>query len=94
MAQNAVRATVQYVDLNGRHGPYATATTKKVKGTITFSLDDDVWHENTVPQNGMIVVLSDLHKRSRGWRAMSARLLTPSDECQSAMQQTQKGLPQ
>jgi len=94
MTESAVKATVQKVFLNATGGPYVTAKAKGIRGSITFSLLEDVWQEHTVPQQGMIVVLSELHKRSAGWRAMSARLLTPADECPSAIEQPSRRVSQ
>lgn len=82
-----IQATVQSVDLHGQWGPYATATARGVKGTITFSLDGNVWHEHSIPERGSFVMLSELQKKRKGWRAMSARLFSPADEALSAMQQ-------
>lgn len=75
-----IRATVRFVDPNGRKGPYARADSEQVEGGITFSLDENVWQGSTIPQNGAHVILSNLFRTDKGWRASSARLLTPADE--------------
>lgn len=63
---------------NGKHGPYAVATVISL-GTVTFSLDSNVWKEGRIPDSGTIVVLWDLTKKVAGWRANHARFLRPSD---------------
>lgn len=74
------RATVQKVLPRGRHGPFAVAFTDEDGRNITFSLDKPVWQEQTLPDPGTIVMLSQLSKKRAGWRASSARLFQPSDE--------------
>ncbi|MEX1014633.1 MAG: hypothetical protein WDZ80_05740 [Candidatus Paceibacterota bacterium] len=64
----------------GEYGMFAIALSDKVKGSITFSLNNDVWQDNSFPEKGTIVVLSELRKKKAGWRAKSARFLTPDDE--------------
>lgn len=81
MAQ-AIKAVVQKTVSNGRHGPYAVATSDEMTGSITFSLDPPVWQEDDVPESGVSVLLSDLRKKRAGWRALSGRFLRPSDEQQ------------
>jgi hypothetical protein len=78
--KDMIEAVVQKVILNGRHGPYAIATSKDLAGSITFSLEAGVWRENRMPEQGIIVVLADLQKKRAGWRAMLGRFLKPSDE--------------
>ena len=73
------QAIVQSVQ-NGRHGRYAIATSEEVAGSITFSLDPEVWQEQDEPERGMSVVLSDLRKKRAGWRAMSGRYFRPDDQ--------------
>lgn len=62
--------------------PYAVAESPLVTGNITFTLtkDNSVWEENSHPEIGTFVVLSELRKRDAGWRALKARYLQPSDE--------------
>ncbi|OGE94640.1 MAG: hypothetical protein A3B10_00610 [Candidatus Doudnabacteria bacterium RIFCSPLOWO2_01_FULL_44_21] len=74
-----VVAVVQKV-VEGRHGPYAVASSRLVKGPITFSLGKDVWQERRPPEEGTQVILEDVHKKSAGWRAEQARYYRPSDE--------------
>ena len=73
------RAVVQQV-IQGKHGPYAVATSDQIEGSITFSLDPDVWKENEHPRNGYEVVLGDVRNKRAGWRAHSARFVRPTDE--------------
>ena len=87
MLKSEIQATVRKVNPDGRRGPYVSATSKGVKGTITFSLLPEVWHSSTFPQMGTFVVLSDLQKRGKGWIAMSARLYTLADESPTANQE-------
>jgi hypothetical protein len=71
------RAKVQKIIPNGKHGPYAVATSEKLN--FTFSLDEGVWGEEDWPEEGTYVVLSRVSKKA-GWRAGKARFLQPSDE--------------
>jgi len=81
-----LEATVQKIVPTGRHGSYAVAGTNLVKGSITFSLGGGVWQEESWPESGSIVVLSQLVKKEAGWRAMRGRFLKPSDEAKSNQQ--------
>ena len=78
--KDMVTAIVQAIVLNGKHGPYAVATSEKVDGSITFSLSRSVWQERGVPEQGVYVRLSRLRKKRDGWRAHHGRFLRPSDE--------------
>lgn len=73
------RGVVQRICMEGRHGPYAVARIDDL-GDVTFSLVKPVWKGKTLPQEGTLVVLSDLMKKRAGWRAMRGRLVRPSDE--------------
>ena len=75
-----ITATVQKIVLAGRHGAYAVALSEGFEGSITFALDETVWHEHGVPQVGTSVVLSKLRKKRGGWRALSGRFAEPSDD--------------
>ncbi len=75
------RAVVQKVFEKGEHGPYAKARAKGL-GTITFSLDRKVWKESREPEEGDIVILSEVRQKRAGWRAESGRFVRPSDEIQ------------
>jgi len=39
-----------------------------------------VWQENSFPEEGVEVILTDLYKKTAGWRARKARFLRPEDE--------------
>ena len=79
MNDESYRAIVQKVFPDGRHGPYAKATSETL-GTVTFSLKPPVWEEKRFPDEGTYVILSGLTKKRAGWRADSGRFLRPSDE--------------
>ena len=49
-------------------------------GSVTFSLSLDVWSGNGLPQKGEIVVLSEMARFTKGWRAGKARKFVLSDE--------------
>lgn len=49
-------------------------------GTITFLLGLTVWSGGTTPQFKEVVVLSELTRSEKGWRAKKARPYTLSDE--------------
>lgn len=78
-----IHAVVIEVVREGEHGPFAVAKADPpnpdIEGSITFSLDDPVWHEPDPPQPGMYVALSRLRKKPKGWRANSARFLEPGE---------------
>jgi hypothetical protein len=68
--------------LIGAHGEFVVTTARGIPGSITFSLSPDVWHEESRPQQGIKVVVSDLRKKRAGWRAYHARYMRPSDQQQ------------
>lgn len=78
------------VDPKGAHGPYAVAV-QNIRGSekdlglgsVTFSLDSNVWEEPTRPSGGTWVVLSQFERKAAGWRANKARLFKPEDDLQS-----------
>jgi len=67
-----VVAVVQSV-VAGNHGRYAVAISNDIEGSITFSLRKDVWREKEDPEPGTYVVLLELRKKRKGWRAYKAR---------------------
>lgn len=79
MKTSLIHAVVVEVIRDGKHGPYAVARNDKIDGSITFSLNDQVWQETDIPEPGMFVVLARLRKKPKGWRALSARYLSPED---------------
>ena len=78
----SIKAVVQAIEPNGKHGPYAITTTnnKNIDGSITFLLEPPIWQEEEWPEPGEIVLLDKVRKKSAGWRAREARYLQPSDE--------------
>lgn len=75
-----VRAVVQNVMPDGKHGPYAVATSDDITGSVTFSLEPTVWQDEDWPEQGSIVILSKLRQKRAGWRAKLGRFSQPSDE--------------
>lgn len=73
----AIEVVVEKIIPKGKHGAYAVARSQTL-GTITFSLDSNVWREESWPELGTIVVLTKVSKRFAGWRALNGRLYTPS----------------
>lgn len=78
--EKGVKAVVEKVVLVGPHGPYAIATTKALAGSVTFSLERNVWQGQDYPEPGEIVFLSKLREKRQGWRAKEGRYWKPSDE--------------
>ena len=66
--------------------PYAAAMADGIQKPVTFSLDPDhhVWKETEFPTIGTRVILSDIRKNDKGWRAQNARFLRPEDEVDQA----------
>ena len=83
MASQSYHMVVEKIILNGRHGPYAVASSNDL-GCVTFSLDSKIWQESDYPEPGTFVVLSQVRKKRAGWRAQCGRFLNPSDEQQQA----------
>ena len=79
MDNKSYNAIVQRIFPNGKHGPNAVASHKDL-GDITFSLNQQVWTEKYWPEEGDVVVLSEIRKKRAGWRAYSGRFFGPSDE--------------
>jgi len=75
-----VKAVVQKVIKEGKHGPFAVAQAKEIDGSVTFSLEPTVWQEQEWPQVGEVVLLENLRQKRAGWRAKKARFLNPCDE--------------
>lgn len=72
------QAVVEKIIPGGKHGPYAVARSDEL-GSITFSLDGDVWQERDWPEPGTCVMLSQVRKKRAGWRAQQGRFIEPSD---------------
>lgn len=77
---DAIRAVVQKVVSQGRHGAYAVATSEQIEGSVTFSLEPTVWQEKEFPEEGSVVHLWKLRQKRAGWRAKAGRFTKPSDE--------------
>jgi len=95
-----VKAVVQKVLPNGKHGPFAVASSDGLRGSITFSLESNVWQEDEWPEEGMFVFLGKLRQKRAGWRAKQGRFWKPSDEqterskAMEAKTQTTQQVPQ
>ncbi len=76
----------------GEH-PYVIAKADGIPESVTFSIDPDhqVWEERELPTSGVKVILSDIRKNDKGWRAYHARFLRPEDEVVEATPATKKG---
>ncbi len=79
MGDATYKAIVQKTFALGKHGPYAKASSEEL-GTITFSLNGKVWKEDRSPEEGDVVILSDVRLKHAGWRAESGRFFKPSDQ--------------
>jgi len=75
-----IKAIVQNVIPDGKHGPYVVATGEGIGNSITFSLAPAVWQEETEPEPGMIIHLSEIRQKRAGWRANKARFWKLTDE--------------
>lgn len=75
-----IKAIVQKVIPKGRHGPFAVATSEKIEGSVTFSLEPTVWTGDEWPEEGSVVLLDKLRQKRAGWRAKSGRFFELSDE--------------
>ena len=69
MSEVSIKAVVQKVITDGKHGPYAVASAEGLVGSITFSLEPTVWIEEDLPEEGTIVYLTNLRQKRAGWRA-------------------------
>lgn len=78
MRNECYEATVDKIIAEGKHGPYAVARSEEL-GSITFSLDPEVWREESWPEPGICVLLSNVFKKLAGWRAGCDRFVRPSD---------------
>lgn len=84
---DTLKAVVQKVIRDGKHGPFAVATSEQLEGSVTFSLEPTVWREQDWPEEGMMVFLGELRRKRAGWRAKTGRFWKPSDE---QIQQTER----
>ncbi|MEQ1499810.1 MAG: hypothetical protein ABL917_00365 [Parcubacteria group bacterium] len=77
---DTIKAVVQKVIREGKHGPFAVATSTQLDGSVTFSLEPTVWEESEWPEEGMMVFLGKLRQKRAGWRAKQGRFWKLSDE--------------
>jgi hypothetical protein len=49
-------------------------------GIVTFDTSVKVWSRDTLPQTGEIVILSEMARFTKGWRAKTARPFVLADE--------------
>lgn len=77
---DVIKAVVQKVIREGKHGPFAFATSDQLKGSVTFSLEPTVLREKEWPEEGVMVFLGELRQKRAGWRAKQGRFWKPSDE--------------
>lgn len=77
---DTIKAVVQKVIREGKHGPFAVTTSDQIDGSVTFSLESTVWEEDDWPEEGMTVFLGKLRQKRAGWRAKEGRFWRPSDE--------------
>lgn len=78
MDNNKYSAMVEKIIPVGQHGPYAIARSEQI-GSITFSLDPEVWKEKKWPEPGTYVIVQEVIRKRAGWRANSGRFMYPSD---------------
>ena len=64
-----IKARVKTIVEKARHGPYATAKAKGIRGSITFSLAPKVWKGEKPPSPGSWVILANIERMARGGRA-------------------------
>ncbi len=84
---DTIKAVVQKVFREGKHGPFAVATSEQLEGSVTFSLEPTVWEEKEWPEEGFMVFLGEIRQKRAGWRAKKGRFWKPSDE---QIQQTER----
>jgi hypothetical protein len=79
---NIKYGVVQTVIREGKHGPYAVAVVRKGDGVayVTFSLTRKTWKGRTLPERGNFVVLSEINRKMKGWRAGRARFVNMEDD--------------
>ncbi|MCK5021738.1 MAG: hypothetical protein KAR54_00615 [Candidatus Pacebacteria bacterium] len=88
----AIKAIVEKVISEGKHGPFVVATSDGFTGSITFSLEPTVWQEDECPEEGSVVYLTNLKKKRAGWRAKQGRYWLLSDEQTAEQEKVMKNL--
>ncbi|MBX4205357.1 MAG: hypothetical protein KW788_04215 [Candidatus Doudnabacteria bacterium] len=77
---DTIVAIVQRIYPEAKHGPYFMATSDEFRlGSVTCSLNPEVWKESRWPEEGSKVVLCDLDEKREGWRANSGRFRRITD---------------
>lgn len=71
-------AVVEKIVREGPHGPFVIASNGEL-GSVTFSLDQDVWLEEDWPEPGTYVVLCKIRRKRAGWRAQQAWFVEPAE---------------
>ncbi len=78
-----IEAIVERI-IKGRHGKFAVARAKGFTDSVTFSLENGVWQEDSDPEPGIYVLLSDIRKKHiknrDQWQAYNARFFRFEDE--------------
>lgn len=90
--KQAIKAVVQKVIGEGKHGAFVVATSETINGSITFSLEPTVWQDDEWPEEGAVVYLTKLRKKRAGWRAKQGRHWLLSDEQTAEKEQAMKNL--
>ncbi len=67
---------------------YALAVSDELNGTIYISLGVS-WLATIEPHEKMVVVLEDVYRADKGWRAKTARPYIPEDDRQQEMTNTE-----
>lgn len=76
-----IKAVVQKVVPEGKHGPFIVLTAEGFKGSITLSLEElRAWQGDNWPEQGEFIALKEVIQKRAGWRAKSGRYWNPSDE--------------
>jgi len=88
----AIKAVVEKVIGNGKHGPFVVATSDAIRGSVTFSLEPTVWQEDEWPEEGAVVYLTNLREKRAGWRAKQGRHWLLSDEQTAKKENAMKSL--
>lgn len=61
---DTIIAVVQKIIREGKHGPFAVASSSQLEGSVTFSLEPTVWEEKEWPETGIVVLLGKLQKNA------------------------------
>jgi len=83
--KKVIKAIVHRI-IDGKHGLFVVVHCDHVYGSVTFSLNPDVWLEKVLPDLGSVVRLFDLRQKRAGWRATTARFWVPEDEAEEQIE--------